>query len=131
MKGLTHVTSVQSYTKQGGFESTTCTDQIIVQFLYQNEPDLSLDTIDYTCSSKENLIAIDWLYSNPLVNQRLYTLFGNSTTNHWGVNTTAEGFTERTVKLTANQSERLYAKLIHFISSIVLLHWISMSMQLY
>ncbi|CAM2717128.1 unnamed protein product [Rotaria socialis] len=128
MQGLTHVNSVQSYTKQGGFESTTCTNQIIVQLLYQNELDLSLDTIDYTCSSKENLIAIDWLYSNPLVNQRLHTLFGNSTTNYWGVNTTMEWFTERIVKLTMNQSERLYAKLICFISSIVLLHWISMSM---
>ncbi|CAF4664865.1 unnamed protein product, partial [Rotaria magnacalcarata] len=31
MKGLAHVTSAQSHTKQGGFQSTTCTDQIIVQ----------------------------------------------------------------------------------------------------
>lgn len=88
MKGLTHVTSVQSYTKQRGFQSTTCTDQIIVQLLYQQELNLDLDTIDYTCSLKENLIGIDWSYSNPLVNQTLYTLFGNSTTDYWGINAT-------------------------------------------
>ncbi|CAF1976453.1 unnamed protein product [Rotaria magnacalcarata] len=113
MKGLTHVTSVQSYTKQGGFQSTTCTDQIVVQLLYQNELNLNLDTIDYTCSSKENLIGIDWLYSNPIVNQTLYTLFGNSTTNYWGINTTAQGLTERRTKLTANQPEKLYAERIY------------------
>ncbi|CAF1421939.1 unnamed protein product [Rotaria sordida] len=86
MKGLTHATSVQSYTKQGGFQSTTCTDQIIVQLLYQQELNLDLDTINYTCSLKENLISIDWMYSNPLVNQTLYRLFGNSTIDYWGIN---------------------------------------------
>ncbi|CAF4532819.1 unnamed protein product, partial [Rotaria magnacalcarata] len=60
MKGLAHVTSAQSHTKQGGFQSTTCTDQIIVQFLYQQELNLDLETINYTCSLKENLIGIDW-----------------------------------------------------------------------
>ncbi|CAF3723365.1 unnamed protein product [Rotaria socialis] len=110
MKGLTHVTSVQSYTKQGGCQSTTCTDQIVVQLLYENELNLNLDTIDYTCSSKENLIGIDWLYSNPIVNQTLYTLFGNSTTNYWGTNTTVKGLTKRRKKPTVNQSEKFYAE---------------------
>ncbi|CAF3012056.1 unnamed protein product [Rotaria sp. Silwood2] len=94
MKGLTHVTSVQSYTKQDGFQSTTCTDQIIVQFLYQQELNLNLETIDYTCSSKENLIGIDWMYSNPIVNQTLYTLFGHSTTDYWGINSMKEELIE-------------------------------------
>ncbi|CAF1643638.1 unnamed protein product [Rotaria sp. Silwood1] len=90
MKGLTHVTSVQSYTKKDGFQSTTCTDQIIVQLLYQQELNLDLDTINYTCSLKENLISIDWMYSNPLINQTLYTLFGNSTIDYWGINETSD-----------------------------------------
>ncbi|CAF5153992.1 unnamed protein product [Rotaria sp. Silwood1] len=90
MKDLTHVTSVQSYTKKGGFQSTTCTDQIIVQLLYQQELNLDLDTIDYTCSLKENLIGIDWMYSNSIVNQTLYTLFGNSTRDYWGINITSD-----------------------------------------
>ncbi|CAF3625481.1 unnamed protein product [Rotaria sp. Silwood1] len=78
MKDLTHVTNFQSYTKNAVVGSTTCTDQIIVQFLYQQELNLDLDAINYTCSLKENLISIDWMYSNPLINQTLYTLFGNS-----------------------------------------------------
>ncbi|CAF0941874.1 unnamed protein product [Rotaria sordida] len=90
MKGLTHVTSVQSYTKKDGFQSTTCTDQIIVQLLYQQELNLDLDTINYTCSLKENLISIDWMCSNPIVNQTLYRLFGNSTTDYWGINETSD-----------------------------------------
>ncbi|CAF0992879.1 unnamed protein product [Didymodactylos carnosus] len=88
MKGLTHVTGIQSYTKEGGFQSTTCTNQIIVQFLYQQELNLNLSNIDCTCSLKENLIGIDWFYSNPTVNQTLYSVFGNSTTDYWGVNMT-------------------------------------------
>ncbi|CAF5023271.1 unnamed protein product, partial [Rotaria sp. Silwood1] len=79
-----------SYTKKGGFQSTTCTDQIIVQLLYQQELNLDLDTIDYTCSLKENLIGIDWMYSNSIVNQTLYTLFGNSTRDYWGINITSD-----------------------------------------
>ncbi|CAF4763631.1 unnamed protein product, partial [Rotaria sp. Silwood1] len=90
MKDLTHVTSVQSYTKKDGFQSTTCTDQIIVQLLYQQELNLDLDTIDYTCSLKDNLIGIDWMYSNSIVNQTLYTLFGNSTRDYWGINITSD-----------------------------------------
>ncbi|CAF3731852.1 unnamed protein product [Rotaria socialis] len=110
MKGLAHVTSVQSHTKQGGFQSTTCTDQIIVQFLYQQELNLDLETINYTCSLKENLIGIDWLYSNPIVNQTLHTLFGNSVIDYWGINATEVELVETTTKSTANQSARLSCK---------------------
>ncbi|CAF4632981.1 unnamed protein product [Rotaria sp. Silwood2] len=123
MKGLTHVTSAQSYTKKGGFQSTTCTDQIIVQLLYQKELNLDLETIDYTCSLKENLIGIDWFYSNPIVNQTLYTLLGNSTTDYWGINTTKDELVESTT----NQSERLYFKHIFLMSLMILLICISMS----
>ena len=89
MKGLTHVTVVQSYTKSGGFQSTTCTEQIIVQFLYQQELKLDLSNLNDTCNSKENLIGIDWFYKNPAVNQTMHMLFANSTYNYWGINTTA------------------------------------------
>ncbi|CAF0744117.1 unnamed protein product [Adineta steineri] len=85
MKDLTHVTSFQSYTKNAVVGSTTCTDQIIVQFLYQQELNLDLETIDCNCSLKENLFGIDWLYSNYIVNATLYQMFGSSTTNYWGI----------------------------------------------
>ncbi|CAF4040550.1 unnamed protein product [Adineta steineri] len=90
MKDLTHVTSYQSYTKNAVVGSTTCTDQIIVQFLYQQELNLDLETIDCNCSLKENLFGIDWLYSNYIVNATLYQMFGSSTTNYWGINITSE-----------------------------------------
>ncbi|CAF1316425.1 unnamed protein product [Rotaria sordida] len=88
MKGLTHVTVTQSHTKNDGIESSTCTEQIILRFLYQQQLNLDFDTINYTCSFKENLIGIDWFYSNPTVNQTLYIVFANSTTNYWGINMT-------------------------------------------
>ncbi|CAF4383552.1 unnamed protein product, partial [Rotaria socialis] len=100
MKDLTHVTSFQSYPKNAVVESTTCTDQIIVQFLYQQELNLDLETIDCNCSLKENLFGIDWFYSNPVVNETLYRLFGNSTTNYWGINITSQA----TVKPIQNKS---------------------------
>jgi hypothetical protein len=85
MKDLTHVTIVQSYTKSDGFRSPTCTEQIIAQFLYQQELKLDLSNLNDTCNSKENLIGIDWFYKNPLVNQTMHTLFANSTYNYWGI----------------------------------------------
>ena len=88
MKDLTHVTSIQSYMKDAVVRSATCTEQIIVQFLYQQELNLDLETIDYNCSLKENLFGIDWFYSNPVVNATLYQMFGGSTTNYWGINIT-------------------------------------------
>ena len=88
MKGLAHVTAVQSYTKQDGFHSATCTEQIILQYLYQQELNVNLDTLNYTCSLKENLIGIDWFYTDPTINETLYTTFANSTTNYWGINMT-------------------------------------------
>jgi hypothetical protein len=87
MKGLTHVTLIQSYTKHGGFYSTTCTEQIIVQFLYQQELNLNLSNLNDKCNSKENLIGIDWFYKDSTVNQTLHLLFGNSTYNYWGIDT--------------------------------------------
>ncbi|CAF5011683.1 unnamed protein product, partial [Rotaria magnacalcarata] len=126
MKGLAHVTSAQSHTKQGGFQSTTCTDQIIVQFLYQQELNLDLETINYTCSLKENLIGIDWLYSNPIVNQTLHTLFGNSVIDYWGINATEVELVETTTKSTANQSGRLSCKHIIMMSFMMLSCCISM-----
>ncbi|CAF3546877.1 unnamed protein product [Rotaria socialis] len=122
MKGLAHVTGAQSHTKQGGFQSTTCTDQIIAQFLYQHELKLDLEMINYTCSLKENLIGIDWLYSNPIVDRTLNTLFGNSTIDYWGINAT-EVFVETTTKPIVNQSGRLYCKNIILM---MLLYCISM-----
>ncbi|CAF1465686.1 unnamed protein product [Adineta ricciae] len=102
MKGLTHVTAIQSYTKKGGFQSSTCTHQIIREFLYQEELNLDLDTINYTCSSQDNLIGIDWFYSDPMVNQTLYTVFANSITNYWGVN-----ITDIDMELITNKSKKL------------------------
>ena len=119
MKGLAHVTSVQSYTKQGGFQSTTCTDQIIAQFLYQQELNLDLETINYTCSLKENLIGIDWSYSNPTVNKTLYTLFGNSTTDYWGINMTIEQLEQTTKPITINQSNVFHFDLLSIMLAIV------------
>ncbi|CAF1226516.1 unnamed protein product [Adineta steineri] len=87
MKGLTHVTSIQSYTKVGGFEMPSCTEQIIVQFLYQQELNLTLSKLNDTCNSVDTLIGIDWFYKNPLINQTLHSVFGNSTYNYWGINT--------------------------------------------
>ncbi|CAF1217893.1 unnamed protein product [Adineta steineri] len=87
MKGLTHVTSIQSYTKIGGFEMPSCTEQIIVQFLYQQELNLTLSKLNDTCNSIDTLIGIDWFYKNPTVNQTLHSVFGNSTYNYWGINT--------------------------------------------
>jgi hypothetical protein len=87
MKDLTHVTAIQSYTKIGGFQQPSCTEQIIVQFLYQQELNLDLSNLDDTCNSKENLIGIDWFYKDPAINQTLHILFANSTYNYWGINT--------------------------------------------
>lgn len=92
MKGLTHVTGIQSYTKHGGFQSATCTEQIIIQFLYQEELNLDLTNINYTCNSKENLIGIDWFYKDPIINATLHLVFGNSTYDYWGINTTIDAF---------------------------------------
>jgi hypothetical protein len=104
MKGLTHVTLVQSYTKNDGFQLTTCTEQIIVQFLYQQELNLNLSDLNDTCHLKENLIGIDWFYTNPTVNQTLHILFSNLTYNYWGIDTTMnESETDR------NQSGRINA----------------------
>lgn len=88
MKGLTHVTGIQSYTKQGGFQSPSCTEEIIVQFLYQQELNLTLSDLNDQCDSKENLIGIDWFYKNPTINQTLHLLFANSTYNYWGIDPT-------------------------------------------
>jgi hypothetical protein len=85
MKGLTHVTAIQSYTKQGGFQSPSCTEQIIVQFLYQQELNLTLSNLDASCNSKEHLIGIDWFYNDPTVNKTLHLLFANATYNYWGI----------------------------------------------
>ncbi|CAF1254893.1 unnamed protein product [Adineta steineri] len=101
MKGLAHVTAVQSYTKQGGFHSATCTEQIILQYLYQQELNVDLDTVNYTCSLKENLIGIDWFYTDPVINQTLYTVFMNTTTNYWGINMTD-------IELIINASNKFY-----------------------
>jgi hypothetical protein len=92
MKGLTHVTAIQSYTKQNGFQSPSCTEQIIVQFLYQQELNLTLSNLNETCNSKENLIGIDWFYKNPTINQTLHLLFANSTYNYWGIKETIKLF---------------------------------------
>jgi hypothetical protein len=85
MKGLTHVTAIQSYTKYGGFRLPSCTEQIIAQFLYQQELNLTLSNLNDACNSKENLIGIDWFYKDPTVNQTLHSLFANSTYNYWGI----------------------------------------------
>jgi hypothetical protein len=119
MKGITHVTSLQSYTKDGGFESTTCTDQIIAQFLYKQELNLHLETIDYNCSLKQNLIGIDWFYSNSFVNETLYKWFGNSTTDYWGINMTME-VVEPTVKPPLNKSSRLYSGELFLILCVII-----------
>ena len=121
MKGLTHVTSFQSYPKNAVVESTTCTDQIIVQFLYQQELNLGLETIDCNCSLKENLFGIDWLYSNSVVNATLYQMFGDSTTNYWGINITSE----ETVKPTPNKLSRLSFDGLFFILLRIILSCIS------
>ncbi|CAF4874639.1 unnamed protein product [Rotaria sp. Silwood1] len=115
MKGLTHVTAIQSYTKKGGLQSSTCTQQIILQFLYQQQLNLDLETINYTCSLKENLIGIDWFYSDPTVNQTLYIVFANSTTNYWGINTTDIEVTPIT-----NESNKFDTNLFLFILLIFL-----------
>lgn len=85
MKGLTHVTSIQSYMKQGGFQIPSCTERIISEYLYQTELNLTLSQLNDQCNSKETLIAIDWFYENPTVNQTLHRIFANSTYNYWGI----------------------------------------------
>jgi hypothetical protein len=85
MKGLTHVTSIQSATEHDAFQSNTCIDRIIVQLLHQQELNSNLKTIDDRCSLNENLIGIDWLYSNSMINQTLFTLFDNATTHFWEI----------------------------------------------
>jgi hypothetical protein len=113
MKGLTHVTGIQSFTKQGGFQAATCTGQIILQFLYQEELNLHLSNLNVTCSSKENLIGIDWFYSDPTVNQTLHALFANLTYDYWGLNTTT--------KLMANHSSVLNMNLFMIFFSFLFL----------
>ena len=85
MKGLTHVTAIQSYMKQGGFLIPSCTERIICQYLYQQELNLTLSQLDDRCNSQETLIGIDWFYQNPIVNQTLHRLFANSTYDYWGI----------------------------------------------
>ncbi|CAF1602493.1 unnamed protein product [Adineta ricciae] len=85
MKGLTHVTAPQSYTKSAGFQSPSCTEQIIAQFLYRKELNVSLSNLDDRCNSEQTLIGIDWFYQDATVNKTLYDLFGGTTTNYWGV----------------------------------------------
>ena len=92
MKGLAHVTAIQSYTKQGGFQSPSCTEQVIAQFLYQKELNLTLSNLDASCNSNEHLIGIDWFYRNPTVNQTLHRIFGNTTYNYWGIEETTNVF---------------------------------------
>lgn len=86
MKGLTHVTAIQSYMKQGSFQIPSCTERIISEYLYQTELNLTLSQLNDQCNSKETLIAIDWFYENPTINQTLHTIFANSTYNYWGIN---------------------------------------------
>ena len=116
MKGLAHVTVIQSYTKHGGFQSTTCTEQIIVQFLYQQELNLDLSNLNDTCNSKENLIGIDWFYKDPTVNKTLHLIFVNSTYNYWGINTTIDEFKPNL----SNKLNLDYSLLILFIVSVLL-----------
>ena len=122
MEGLTHVTGYQSFIKKGGFKSATCTGQIVLQFLYQNQLNLNISTIDYTCSSfEENLIGIDWFYSEPIINKQLFQIFDNSTTDYWGINMTIEQL-EQTIKPTENHSNRFYIDSILVILAIICTH---------
>jgi hypothetical protein len=116
MKGLAHVTVIQSYTKNGGFQSTTCTEQIIVQFLYQQELKLDLSNLNDTCNSKENLIGIDWFYKDPTVNKTMHLIFVNSTYDYWGLNTTIDEFKPNL----SNKLNLDYSLLILFIVSVLL-----------
>ncbi|UJR35482.1 hypothetical protein I4U23_028237 [Adineta vaga] len=85
MKGLTHVTAIQSYTKSGGFQLPSCTEQIIAQYLYQRELNVSLSNLDDRCNSEQTLVGIDWFYQDATVNSTLYMLFGNTTYDYWGI----------------------------------------------
>lgn len=120
MKGLTHVTSTQSYTNKGGFASTTCTDEIIAQFLYRQELNLSLPTININCSLKENLIGIDWFHTNPTVQQTLNGLFQNLTTDYWGIKMTKEQL-EQIIRQNENHSNRFNGNVL-FIFSVFALY---------
>ncbi len=121
MEGLTHVTGYQSFIKKGGFKSATCTDQILLQFLYQNELNLNISTIDYTCSFKENLIGIDWFYSETIINEQLFQIFPNSTTDYWGINMTIEQL-EQTIKPSENHSNRFNIDSILVLLPIICTH---------
>jgi hypothetical protein len=122
MKDLTHVTLVQSYTKNGAFQTPTCTEQIIVQFLYQQELNLDLLGLNETCNSKENLIGIDWFYKNPTVNQTLHLVFANTTYNYWGIDTEIDASEPG-----RNQSERVNVTFSLIFLAIIFFYFIFLS----